>query len=198
MSVMEAELYEASQAVLMLEGVSCLVEEILGCSIKRRLFVDNAAAVSMLQGSTASWRTRHLRVRCSYVRDQISRGLLQVQHLCGDEQLADLATKMHPKHRLWELLILWGFENLPAEAAGLMQAKRLILGCLILLTTIWAHRVEAGRLTVWRYQKQAHPYSKPTPGSTDHTPTHRLGRRLDYNAATTRKSGPVGPSPSLN
>ena len=116
LSVMEAELYEASQAATLLESVGCLFDEIYKTRVARLLCVDNSAAVSMLEGGAGSWRTRHLRVRCAHLRSQIEQGLLQVSHIDGERQLADLATKMHGKARLWQLLEAWGFINLPVDA----------------------------------------------------------------------------------
>ena len=50
-----------------------------------------------------------MKVRASYVREAVAEGRLIVRHTPGEEQLADLATKLVTKDRLWKLLGLWGF-----------------------------------------------------------------------------------------
>ena len=131
LSTMESELLEATNAVTLLESVGCLVDEIFQIRVPRQLRVDNSAATSMLQGSAGSWRTRHLRVRCAFVREQVQRGLLEVAHVEGMYQLADLSTKMHPRARLLDLLRQWGFEGLPSEAVQLHAIQAILMSCLV-------------------------------------------------------------------
>ena len=112
MSVAEAELYEAAQATLLLQGIAALVQEIIGTQVPQSLLVNNAAAVSLISGCQGSWRTRHLKVRCAFITDLIKHGTLAVKHVCGQRQLADMPTKLHSKERMNELMFLWGFIGL--------------------------------------------------------------------------------------
>ena len=137
LSVMEAELLEASTATTLLENVGCLLDELVGVPVPRRLLVDNASAVAMITGGPGSWRTRHLKVRSAKIREQVETAALFVEHVGGDGQLADLDTKMHGKVRLWELLALWSFRGLPEEAVQALQMKSLYLACLI-----WAMMIQ--------------------------------------------------------
>ena len=132
LSTMESELLEATTAVTLLESVGCLLDEIYRMRVPRNLRVDNSAATSMLLGSAGSWRTRHLKVRCAFVREQVQNGLLQVSHVEGRYQLADLATKMHPRVRLLDLLHQWGFEGLPDEAVQLQALRVILMSCVML------------------------------------------------------------------
>ena len=109
LSVMEAELYAATQGCLLLEGVYALVNEVLPETYHRVLAVDNTSAVAMMTGGHGSQRTRHLKIRANYVREAVEQGWLVVKHVEGDQQLADLATKLQPRLRLQQLLRLWGF-----------------------------------------------------------------------------------------
>ncbi|CAE7947072.1 Copia protein [Symbiodinium microadriaticum] len=116
LSVMEAELLEISEASVLMESVGSLVDELAGKRVKRTLKCDNTAATALANGGPGSWRTRHLRVRSAHLIEKIGRGDMSLVHVEGQNQLADLGTKMHPKVRLWQLLRLWGFEDLPPEA----------------------------------------------------------------------------------
>ena len=131
LSTMESELLEATQTAILMDGIACLFDEFCNRRVDRILRVDNAAATAMLQGGPGSWRTRHLKVRSAYVLEQVEKKLLCVEFVEGKRQLADLGTKAHPKARLWELLELWGCENLPTEAH---QAKAMRILMLALIT----------------------------------------------------------------
>ena len=132
LSVMEAELYETTNAVILLENIASILDEILGKKAERYLMVDNSSALAMIQGGQGSWRTRHLKVRSAKLRSMVEDGEIIPQHIVGEKQVADLATKMHPKMRLWELLLLWGFRHLPTEAVQALCAKGAYLAMLVL------------------------------------------------------------------
>ena len=109
LSVMEAELYAATQGCTLLNSVYALVLELYPKDVKRVLAVNNTGAAAMLAGGHGSQRTRHLKIRANYVREAVDEGRLVVRHTPGSEQLADLSTKMQSKLRLQQLLGLWGF-----------------------------------------------------------------------------------------
>eukprot|EP00435_Cladocopium_sp_Y103_P018479 s2475_g4.t1 len=67
-------------------------------SVEKILYGDNAAAISLAHGTgTSSWRTRHLRVRASFLREALDGvtpdGLWKLFHLRGTELVADGLTK---------------------------------------------------------------------------------------------------------
>ncbi|CAE7577689.1 RE1 [Symbiodinium sp. CCMP2456] len=113
MSVAEAELYEAAQTTLLMKGIHALISEIVSEEVPQALYVDNSASVSLIGGCQGSWRTRHLKVRCSFITDMVQKGELMVNRISGRFQLADLPTKLHGKVRLAELMGLWGFVGGP-------------------------------------------------------------------------------------
>ena len=82
----------AVNAVVVMESVVSILDEILGCRANRNLRVDISSALSMIQSGR---RTRHLKVRSAKIRDLVESG-----GFTGDLQVADLATKMHSKMRL--------------------------------------------------------------------------------------------------
>ena len=139
---MKAELYETTNAVVLVENVGCLLDELLGERATRILKVDNASALALLQGGPGSWRTRHLKVRSAKLRDMVENGEIFPEHVAGELQVADLATKAHPKMRLWELLSLWGFRGLPNEAVKALNAKDVYLSMLTLAMMMQTVRAE--------------------------------------------------------
>ena len=132
MSVCEAELLEGSNCALLLESTMAMVQELLPDSQPPKMYIDNQAAGNILNGSSGSWRTRHLRIRHSCVLDKIKHRQLLVEHIPGEDQPADLPTKMQSKARLMHLLGVWGMVGLD----GLSSAKvveGVKLGCLLLV-----------------------------------------------------------------
>ena len=97
-----------------------------------KMYIDNQAAGNILNGSSGSWRTRHLRIRHSYVLDKIKNQQLLVEHIPGEDQPADLPTKMHSKARLMHLLGVWGMVGLDGLNAGKVL-EGVKLGCLLLV-----------------------------------------------------------------
>ena len=61
----------------------------------------------LLQGSTGSWRTRHLRLRANYVREKLQKETLRVNFEPGLTQRADLGTKPFTRERMAQLIKLW-------------------------------------------------------------------------------------------
>ncbi|CAE7906488.1 RE2, partial [Symbiodinium microadriaticum] len=145
MSVCEAELLEGSNCALLLESTMSMVRELLPDSVPPRMYIDNQAAGNLLNGSTGSWRTRHLRIRHSYVLDRVKSGHVVVEHIAGEDQPADLPTKMHSRARLIHLLEAWGMVGIP-ELDARTTLKGLKLGCVfLLLLAIQSLAVEAAK-----------------------------------------------------
>ena len=131
LSVMEAELYAATQGCTLLKSVQALVAELFPTALTCVLAVDNTSAAAMLAGGPGSQRTRHLKIRANYVREEVEQGRLIVRHTPGSMQLADLSTKMQSKLRLHQLLQLWGFVGLATNVLQEMKLK--ILAALMVL-----------------------------------------------------------------
>ena len=127
---MEAELYAATQGCTLLNSVYALLAEVYPQQVRRVLAVDNTSAAAMLAGGHGSQRTRHLKIRASYVREAVEEGSLEVRHTPGCDQLADLSTKMQSKIRLHQLLQLWGFVGF---AGNVVQAVKLKLLAVLMM-----------------------------------------------------------------
>ena len=73
---MEAELYAAAQGYNLLESISSVLQEIEPDAFDKVLAIDNSSAVSMCNGGPGSQRTRHLKVRASFIREAVLSGRL--------------------------------------------------------------------------------------------------------------------------
>ena len=141
LSVMESELYAATQGCTLLCSVYSLLNELFPDQYQKVLAIDNTSAVAMCQGGHGSQRTRHLKIRASYIRENVENGTLIIRHTPGEWQLADLATKAQPKLRLQRLMQLWGFVGFAAN-----WVKELKLKLMMILVTI-AHCICPARAT---------------------------------------------------
>ena len=108
LSTAECELIEAVAASQLQLGISMLVDELNSQLSKLVLLVDNAATVSLCNDAPGTWRTRHLRVRAASLREAAREGRIEIRHITGIYQKADLGTKCFETTRLHELLELWG------------------------------------------------------------------------------------------
>ena len=68
----------------------------------------NSATVSLCNDAPGTWRTRHLRVRAAHLREAVREGRIEIRHIAGVYQKADLGTKCFEPARLQELMELWG------------------------------------------------------------------------------------------
>ena len=117
LSVAEAELYEGVAAVQLGLGVSAMVTEIDEWPVMH-LRIDNAAAQGLASEAPGSWKTRHLRVRARFLRQEAAAERLIVSHVPGSLQKADIGTKGFDLPKFRELVSLWGIVPFSADGAN--------------------------------------------------------------------------------
>ena len=106
-STAESELMELIDAVSAGESISSVLNEIVS-PITKFGWCDNQATISIVVNESGSWRTRHLRVRAVFLRQLVATGEWVVQHLIGNDMIADLGTKVLTAVRLRYLCQLLG------------------------------------------------------------------------------------------
>ncbi|CAE7295290.1 GIP, partial [Symbiodinium necroappetens] len=136
LSVAEAELYEAVSSVQLGLGVLAMLNE-LGDKPVMRLKIDNAAARGLATESPGSWKTRHLRLRARFLRQEVAGQRLIISHVPGDQQKADLGTKSFdvPKFRsllsLWRLVPFEATEEVIIKTARKLNNKNILLFAMV-------------------------------------------------------------------
>ena len=132
----ESELYATSDAVLLLQTLEPLIQELHANPIRKLVYNDNVGCISLYSAPNGAWRTRHLRLKARGGRELLESGFFEIRHLAGKWTLADLATKAlaSPRHR--ELLYLLGMSDrasceetkeirmLHGDTSGLLQLNR--------------------------------------------------------------------------
>ena len=102
LSTAESELIELVEAMTAGESVSVVAEE-LQEGVVRMAWCDNQSTVAILSQENGNWRTRHLRIRSSFARTVVLNGQWALQHLRGQEMVADIGTKALSAVRLQQL-----------------------------------------------------------------------------------------------
>ena len=93
----------------------------------RVLGVDNAAAVAITNGTQGQtpWRTRHLRARSAELVEAVQNGDIEILHVPGIYQVADIATKTLPVAVLKRLMLLLMLQSMAVviEASPVTKAE---------------------------------------------------------------------------
>ena len=106
-STAESELMELIDAVSAGESIASVLSEIV-FPLTKIGWCDNQATISIVVNESGSWRTRHLRVRAVFLRQLVAAGEWIVQHLMGNDMVADMGTKVLSAVRLRYLCQLLG------------------------------------------------------------------------------------------
>lgn len=59
---------------------------------KFSLFIDNQSAIELSKNPVFHDRSKHIDTRYHYIRDCIEQGMVSVDHVGNDDQLADILT----------------------------------------------------------------------------------------------------------
>ncbi|UYV73734.1 hypothetical protein LAZ67_11000638 [Cordylochernes scorpioides] len=100
LSTTESEYIAACSAAKELIWIRRLLQGI-GCDITKEteLFIDNQAAIKLVENPVFHKRTKHIDFRYHFIRSKHEEGELKVHHVCSSEQLADIMTKPLPRNQ---------------------------------------------------------------------------------------------------
>ena len=125
LSSAEAELVCMIQGVQLGESVQPLIDEMLEQDTIIALLGDNEASIRSFETAGSSWRNRHLRMRAVSGRERVQAGLLNVAHIPGEFQIADIGTKPLTRARMMQLLELVNV-RFPVAASGAASVARVL------------------------------------------------------------------------
>ena len=107
----EAELQAAAEGAQMMISIAALLKDMEVVVDGERLLVDNLAAICLASHESSSWRTRRLKLRANWLREQVHQGVIEIQHCPGDKMLADVITKPVASRRMSEIMGMWGLRK---------------------------------------------------------------------------------------
>ncbi|CAE7215197.1 GIP, partial [Symbiodinium necroappetens] len=145
LSVAEAELYEGVAAVQLGLGVGAMMSEVAVYPVMH-LRIDNAAAQGLASQAPGSWKTRHLRVRARFLRQEVSAQRLVITHVPGSLQKADIGTKGFDLPKFKELMSLWGIlpYSLEVGSTALRMLRASSTGRMLLFVVLCLLLIRSG------------------------------------------------------
>ena len=100
LSTCEAEIFAHRTGVQLGLCLRDLVKEATGEMVDLKMEGDNAGAVRSVQTEITAWRTRHYAGDASWIRDQLEKEDIKLEHRPGKELIADGLTKILPRELL--------------------------------------------------------------------------------------------------
>ena len=111
LSTCESEYIAASEGAKQLVWLRRLFGDLANDG-KPTLYVDNAGAVRLSKNPEFHKRSKHISVRYHFVRERYEDGSIDVKHIEGTNQVADICTKGLPRPRFQKLREMLGISKL--------------------------------------------------------------------------------------
>lgn len=112
LSTTEAEFVAASEGAKELIWLTRLLNEIgVDCTQKPTLHVDNASAVKLTKNPEFHKRSKHIEIRYFFVRECYLNNQIAIEHISGNNQIADILTKFLSRERFETLREKLGVKN---------------------------------------------------------------------------------------
>ncbi|CAE7721558.1 GIP [Symbiodinium sp. CCMP2592] len=99
-STAESELLSLMTGFSFGRAQTYVLQEFMGKVPRLVVLNDNMASISIVNGDSNGWRSRHLRIRAHVLREQAKQGHVVVGHIEGAKNIADAGTKALPYPRL--------------------------------------------------------------------------------------------------
>ena len=81
-----------------------LLADLTNSEVKKfRLLIDNKSALELSKNPVYHERTKHIDTRFHYIRECMADGVVELEHVRTDDQLADILTKALGRIRFAEL-----------------------------------------------------------------------------------------------
>ena len=123
LSTAEGELMSYLESMVMGDSLASLIEVVEGRKIGQKIiYGDNTAAIAILENPDGPWRTRHLRLRATALRERLKDGSWIIRHLPGVKLVADFLTKIIAVKPSWDRF--WRFVNHQGSGVPSMGSNR--------------------------------------------------------------------------
>ena len=112
LSSCEAEFMAATEAAKQAVWLQELLSEVVGRSIVQITFrVDNKSAIALTKNPVFHGRSKHIHRRFHFIRECVEKDQIEVEHVPGNEQRADILTKSLGRLKFGEMRRLIGVQN---------------------------------------------------------------------------------------
>ena len=104
MSSCESEYMAAAAGACQGVWLSRLLADLTGSKVQKfRLLIDNKSTIELSKNPVFHERSKHIDTRYHFIRECVSNGEVDVEHVSTEHQLADILTKALPRVRFIEL-----------------------------------------------------------------------------------------------
>ncbi|KAF5794275.1 putative RNA-directed DNA polymerase [Helianthus annuus] len=113
LSSCEAEFIAATTAACQALWLRSLLVDLTGMKpSKVKLYVDNESAIALMKNAVFHGRSKHIDTKFHFIRECVEEGKIQVEHVSGDLQKADILTKSLPRIKFAEMRDLLGISDI--------------------------------------------------------------------------------------
>ncbi|KAG7564160.1 Integrase catalytic core [Arabidopsis suecica] len=103
-----------------------LLSEITGSSCEKvTILIDNQSAITLTKNPVFHGRSKHIHRRYHFIRECVENGLIEVVHVPGDEQKADILTKALGRIKFKEMRSLIGVKDMAQDGFKLKRENGL-------------------------------------------------------------------------
>ena len=112
LSSCEAEFMAATEAAKQAIWLQDLLREVVGQSNKKvTIYVDNKSSISLSKNPVFHGRSKHIHRRFHFIRECVENEQVDVEHIPGSEQRADILTKALGRIKFVEMRKLIGVQD---------------------------------------------------------------------------------------
>lgn len=120
LSSCEAEFMAATDAAKQAIWLQELLEEITGEECRKvPLMIENKSAIALTRNPVFHGRSKHIHRRYHFIRECVDNGLIEVRHIAGTRQRADILTKPLGKLKFKEMRGIIGVEEVSKPSSSL-------------------------------------------------------------------------------
>ena len=104
LSSCEAEYIATCAAACQEVWLGRLLANLLKTEVKKVVLkIDNQSAIALSKNSVHHERSKHIDTRFHYIRDCVESGMIEIQHVCTEDQHADILTKSLARMKFLEM-----------------------------------------------------------------------------------------------
>ena len=116
LSICEAEFMACTEAARQAIWLRDLLSEVTSQTREKvTIRIDNQSAIALTRNPVFHGRSKHIHSRYHFIRECVERELIEVEHVPGNEQKADILTKALGRIKFKEMRDFIGMQELPQE-----------------------------------------------------------------------------------
>ena len=120
LSSCEAELMAGTEAARQAIWLRDVLSEVTGCSREKvTIRIDNQSGIALTKNTVFHGRSKHIHSRYHFIRECVARELIEVEHVPGTEQKADILTKTLGRIKFKEMRDFIGVQELTQSGSSL-------------------------------------------------------------------------------